>query len=211
MLTAIASFTVASVLLVLLPGPDSLVVMRGLARDGRAGGIRTSLGVLTGLTVWIVAAVLGLSAILQMSEIGYEILKIVGGCYLVILGVQTLWSMWRMRSAAADAGADAAAVVPPIGRRAGFFTGFLTDILNPKIGIMFITLLPGFVPDGYSAAWTTLGFGLIYLALTLVYFAALVLAAEKIGKWMQTPRIRLGIDLVAGFALVGFGLRLATE
>ena len=209
MLSAIASFTFASLLLVLLPGPDSLVVMRGLARDGRTGGIRTSLGVLAGLAVWIVAAVLGLSAILQMSEIGYEILKIVGGCYLVILGAQTLWSMWQMRSASPTSGAAAMSV--PGGRRAGFFTGFLTDILNPKIGIMFITLLPGFVPDGYSAAWTTLGFGLIYLALTFVYFAALVLAAEKIGAWMQTPRIRRGIDLVAGFALVGFGIRLATE
>ncbi|ALG84376.1 LysE family translocator [Gordonia phthalatica] len=209
MLTAIASFTFASLLLVLLPGPDSLVVMRGLARDGRSGGIRTSLGVLAGLTVWIIAAVLGLSAILQMSEIGYEILKIVGGCYLVILGAQTLWSMWRMRSASPTGGT--VAMSAPGGRRAGFFTGFLTDILNPKIGIMFITLLPGFVPAGYSAAWTTLGFGLIYLALTFVYFAALVLAAEKIGKWMQTPRIRRGIDLVAGFALVGFGIRLATE
>ena len=208
MLSAIASFTVASLLLVLLPGPDSLVVMRGLARDGRAGGIRTSLGVLAGLTVWVIAAVLGLSAILQMSEIGFQVLKIVGGCYLVILGAQTLWSMWQMR---AGVPGPANPAVQAGGRRVGFFTGFLTDILNPKIGIMFIALLPGFVPDGYSATWTTLGFGLIYLALTFVYFAALVLAAGKIGTWMQTPRIRRGIDLVAGFALVGFGIRLATE
>lgn len=209
MLSAIASFTFASLLLVLLPGPDSLVVMRGLARDGRTGGIRTSLGVLAGLTVWIIAAVLGLSAILQMSEIGFQVLKIVGGCYLVILGGQTLWSMWQMRASAPGAGDPVAQSVG--GRRAGFFTGFLTDILNPKIGIMFITLLPGFVPDGYSVTWTTLGFGLIYLALTFIYFAALVLAAGRIGAWMQTPRIRRGIDLVAGFALVGFGIKLATE
>ncbi|EGD53434.1 LysE family translocator [Gordonia neofelifaecis] len=207
MLSSLASFTFASALLVLLPGPDSLVVMRGLTRDGRAGGIRTALGVVCGLLVWIVAAVLGLSAVLQMSEIGYEVLKIVGGCYLVILGVQTLRSIRSLKSP----DADGPAAPMPRSRRAGFLTGFTTDILNPKIGIMFITLLPGFVPDGYPVGWTTLAFGLVYLVLTCVYFAALILAAEKIGAWMQAPRIRRRIDLIAGLALVGFGLRLATE
>lgn len=204
MLSSLASFTLASTLLVLLPGPDSLVVMRGLARGGRAGGVRTSLGVMTGLLVWVLAAVLGLSAILQMSEIGYEVLKIVGGCYLVVLGVQTLRSIRSLRGGPS---VDEA----PSSRRAGFLTGFTTDILNPKIGIMFITLLPGFVPDGAPVAWTTLGFGLVYLALTGVYFAVLIVAADRIGAWMRAPRIRRRIDLVAGLALVGFGLRLATE
>ncbi|MGB3303382.1 LysE family translocator [Gordonia sp. (in: high G+C Gram-positive bacteria)] len=208
MLSSVASFTVASALLVLLPGPDSLVVMRGIAKGGKAGGIRTSLGVLCGLLVWIVAAALGLSAILQMSEIGYEILKVVGACYLVLLGVQTLRSIRKIRNDATDeaTNADTGATRP-----AGFLTGFLTDILNPKIGVMFITLLPGFVPSGYSATWTTLAFGVIFLALTAIYFAALVLAANQISTWMAAPRIRRRIDLVTGSVLIGFGIRLATE
>ncbi|GAC80054.1 putative amino acid efflux protein [Gordonia malaquae NBRC 108250] len=203
MLASLASFTVAAVLLVILPGPDSLVVIRGLTRDGRAGGVRTSFGVVCGLLVWVIAAVLGLSALLQASEIGFEILKIVGGVYLVWMGVQTLRSMRALPAQPEPAPAD--------GRAGGFLAGFLTDILNPKIGILFITLLPGFVPDGYSAAWTTFGLGMLYVALTCVYFAALVLAAGRIANWMQTPRIRRRIDAVAGVALIGFGVRLATE
>ncbi|GEE02231.1 lysine transporter LysE [Gordonia spumicola] len=201
MLASLASFTLAATLLVLLPGPDSLVVIRGLTRGGRAGGVRTALGVVCGLMVWVVAAVLGLSALLQASEVGFEVLKIVGGVYLVWMGVQTLRSMRAMPTVP----------IETTGRPGGFVAGFLTDILNPKIGILFITLLPGFVPDGYSAAWTTFGLGMVYVALTCAYFAALVLAAGRIANWMQTPRIRRRIDGVAGVALIGFGVRLATE
>ncbi|GAB18708.1 hypothetical protein GOEFS_062_00170 [Gordonia effusa NBRC 100432] len=205
MLVEVASFLVAAVLLVLLPGPDSLVVIRGLSSGGRAGGIRTSAGVLCGLLVWIVAAVLGLSALLQASEVGFEVLKIVGGCYLVWMGFQSLRAMRR-------AATDLESPAPSASRwSSGFFAGFLTDILNPKIGILFITLLPGFVPDGYPVALTTFALGLVYLLLTAAYFVALVVAAGKISTWMATPRIRRRIDGIAGLALVGFGLRLATE
>lgn len=158
-----------------------------------------------GLLGWIVAAVLGLSAILQASEVGFEVLKIVGGVYLVWMGVQSLRTMRRAAS-------DLESATPSTSRwSSGFVAGLLTDLLNPKIGILFVTLLPGFVPDGYSVALTTFGLGLVYLLLTVVYFAALVLAAGRISEWMRTPRIRRRIDGIAGLALVGFGLRLATE
>lgn len=205
LMVELVSFVVAAVLLVLLPGPDSLVVIRGLSAGGRAGGIRTSAGVVCGLLGWIVAAVLGLSALLQASEVGFEVLKVVGGLYLMWMGVQSLRTM---RRAATDLES------PPTSASrwsSGFVAGFLTDLLNPKIGILFVTLLPGFVPAGWSVAVTTFGLGLVYLLLTVLYFAALVLAAGRISTWMATPRIRRRIDGVAGLALVGFGLRLATE
>ncbi|NMO02823.1 LysE family translocator [Gordonia sp. TBRC 11910] len=201
MIVEFASFLVAAVLLILLPGPDSLVVLRGLSSGGRAGGIRTSAGVICGLLVWIFAAVLGLSALLQASEVGFEVLKIVGGIYLVWMGVQSLRAMRR------DADVDVAAS----GFSSGFVAGFLTDVLNPKIGILFVTLLPGFVPDGFPVALTTFGLGMAYLLLTVVYFAALVVAAGRISAWMRSPRIRRRIDGIAGLALLGFGVRLATE
>ena len=95
MVGAVLSFTLAAVVLVLLPGPDTLVVVRSLVRGGRRAGIRTAAGVLCGLTVWVVAAVLGLSALLRASEVGYEALKIVGACYLVWIGVQSLKALRR--------------------------------------------------------------------------------------------------------------------
>ncbi|WP_067893346.1 LysE family translocator [Nocardia vaccinii] len=209
MLVSLASFSVAAVLLVVLPGPDTLVVLRGLVRGGRGGGIRTSLGVLCGLLVWVGAAVLGLSALLRASEIGYEVLKIAGACYLVWMGVQSLRSL--RRSAPGIAQGSGTPPAQPSMRSGGFVAGFLTDILNPKIGVLFVGFLPGFVPAGYSVGWTTLGLGAMYVVLTAVYFAVLVVASSTVAGWMQTRRVRRRLDSIAGLVLIGFGIRLATE
>jgi threonine/homoserine/homoserine lactone efflux protein len=202
-LVALLSFTVASVLIVLLPGPDSLVVVRGLVRGGRRGGVRTAAGVLCGLLVWVTATALGVSALLRASEIGYDVLKVVGACYLVWLGVRSLLAVRRTNETAP---VEAIAVT-----RSGFRAGFLTDILNPKVGVFFVSFLPGFVPSGQSVGWITLGFGLWYAVLTAVYFAALVAISTTVATWMGTARIRRRLDALTGLVLVGFGLRLATE
>ncbi|MQY28368.1 LysE family translocator [Nocardia aurantia] len=207
MLVALLSFTLAAVLLILLPGPDTLVVIRGLVRGGRGGGLRTTAGVLCGLVVWVAAASLGLSALLRASEIGYNVLKIAGAGYLIWMGAQSLRSVLRPARAVADDRPQAA--LP--GRSGGFVAGLLTDLLNPKIGVLFVTFLPGFVPDGYSVAWTTLGLGGLYIALSALYCAGLVAAAGRVTGWMQAPRIRRRLDAIAGLVLVGFGVRLATE
>ena len=202
-LASFIAFVAGAVVLVLLPGPDTLVVMRSVLRGGRHGGIRASAGVLCGLMVWIAVSVLGLSAMLHASHIGYEILRIVGACYLIWIGLQSVRSLLREIPASTDNTRFTGS--------GGFVAGFLTDVLNPKIGVLFIGFLPGFVPDGYPVTTTTLALGAIYLALTAVYFALLVAAAGKIQTWMQTPRIRRRLDAIAGVTLIGFGIRLATE
>jgi len=90
MRTAVVTFTLAAVVIVLLPGPDTLVVVRSLVRHGRLRAVLTVGGVLTGLAVWVAAAALGLSALLRASENGYTALRVVGAVYLVWLGVRSL-------------------------------------------------------------------------------------------------------------------------
>lgn len=206
-LVALTTFTFAAVLIVLLPGPDTLVVVRGLVRGGRAGGVRTTLGVLSGLTVWVCAASLGLSALLRASEVGYEALKIAGAIYLGWLGVTSLRGVLRKPAV------EPAAAAPLRGGLlgSGFVAGLLTDLLNPKVGVFFVSFLPGFVPDGYSVGWTSLLFGAIFIALTALYFVVLVALSGQVAEWMQTPRIRRRLDAVTGAVLIGFGVRLATE
>src|ERR1700710_2971280 len=89
---AIATFPLAAVLIVLLPGPDTLVVVRNLVRGGRAMAAKTVLGVLSGLGVWVVTAALGLSAVLRASEDAYLALRLTGAAYLVWIGIQSLRS-----------------------------------------------------------------------------------------------------------------------
>jgi threonine/homoserine/homoserine lactone efflux protein len=209
-LVELVSFTLASVLIVLLPGPDSLVVVRGLVRHGRRGGARTAVGVLGGLVVWVAATAHGLSALLQASEVGYEIIKIVGACYLVWIGVRSLLSIRRTTAEVAVEGDGPMAPAPLLGG-SGFVAGFVTDLLNPKVGVFFVSFLPAFVPAGYPVGWTTFALGAWYAVLTACYFLGLIAVSGTVAGWMRSPRIRRRLDALTGMVLLGFGIRLATE
>jgi threonine/homoserine/homoserine lactone efflux protein len=209
-LVAFISFTLASVLIALLPGPDSLVVVRGLVRGGRPGGARTAAGVLCGLVVWVAATALGLSALLQASEVGYEVLKVAGACYLVYIGVRSLLSV-RRPGGPVDAGGDGPMAPAPVLGGSGFTAGLVTDLLNPKVGVFFVSFLPGFVPQGYPVGWTTFALGTWFTVLTAVYFLGLIAVSGTVSSWMRSPRIRRRLDAVTGVVILGFGIRLATE
>lgn len=191
----------------LLPGPDTLVVVRNLLRGGRRRALSTVVGVLSGLVVWVLAASLGLSAVLRASHTGYDVLRYVGGAYLVWIGVQSL------RSRRVDV-TDASAVPrrsygPLLG--SGYVAGLATDLLNPKVGVFFITFLPAFVPRGSDVGTATLAFGAVFVVETLIYFALLIRVADRVVGWMTDPRTRQRLDRAAGVVFLGFGLRLATE
>ena len=202
MLVTFLAFVGAATLIVLLPGPDTLVVVRSILRGGRRQGILTALGNLTGLTVWVLAAALGIAALLRASEVGYTVLRVVGALYLVFLGIQA----FRTRGAVAE---------EPRGRGAllgtGFRAGVLTNLLNPKVGVFFVTFLPGFVPEGTSVPWMTVAFGAIFVALTALYWVLLLAVSGTVTSWMNEPRIRRRLDVATAAVLVAFGARLATE
>lgn len=201
---AVLGFLGAATLLIVLPGPDTLVVLRNLLRDGPANARRTALGVLAGLTVWAAAAAAGLSALVGASRIAYDGLRIAGAIYLGVLGVQSL------RSRVATAGpAEATLSRGVVGR--GFVGGLTTNLLNPKVGAFFVTFLPAFVPHGEPVGWVTLLLGLIYVVETGLYFAFFLRFADRIVALIKRPRIRKLLDRGSGAVLLGFAARLALE
>jgi len=197
MLVSLVTFGLAATLVVLLPGPDTLVVVRNLVRGGRSIAARTVLGVLSGLTVWVITAVLGLSAVLRASHDAYVGLRIVGAAYLIYLGIKSL----RARE---DKELSSRRLLGT-----GYTAGLLTDLLNPKVGVFFVTVLPGFVPHGYSVPWMSLLLGAIFVILTGAYFAVLLVASRSVTRWLTESRLRKRIDRCAGVVLIGFGLRVA--
>ncbi|MDX6201159.1 MAG: hypothetical protein QOF82_2517 [Frankiales bacterium] len=208
MLISVLTFSFAAFLVVLLPGPDTLVVLRSLLRSGKAAATRTVAGVLTGLTVWAIAASVGLAALLHASSDAYLALRIVGAVYLCVLGVQAL----RSRGAGTEF-AELGAVQP---RRkgllgTGYGAGLTTDLLNPKVGVFFVTFLPAFVPHGEPVGAVSLLFGAIFVAETAAYFGLLLGAADRVVAALRVPRLRRRLDRATGAVLIGFGLRLATE
>ncbi len=212
MVTALVTFACAAALIVLLPGPDTLVVVRNLIRGGRRSAALTVIGVLSGLAVWVVAAALGLAAVLRASHDGYTALRLVGAVYLIWLGVNSLRIRYRPSNIGPGRGNQVQIPDPP--RRivgTGYRAGLATDLLNPKVGVFFVSFLPGFVPAGHAVGPTSLMFGAIFVVETAVYFALLLALAARVTKWMSEPRVRRRLDRATGLVLIGFGLRIASE
>jgi threonine/homoserine/homoserine lactone efflux protein len=221
--TALLGFALASTLVILAPGPDSMLVMRNTMRGGRKAGWVTACGTLSGLTIWALAAALGLSALLRVSHVGYDILRFCGAAYLIWLGVTSL-AHFRRKSAAepgAGAGGPGPAVpgpaVPgltgPGTARPGraYLNGLLSNLLNPKISVFFMAFLPAFVPAGASAAEFSLALGIWFIAETGLWLAVVAWLADRGVRWLRRPAVQRWIERVTGVVLIGFGLRLATE
>lgn len=198
------TFALAGALVVLIPGPDTLVVLRSVVVSGRREAARTSLGVLTGLLVWMSAAALGLTAVLRASQDGYLILRLAGAAYLLYVGVQALRS--RVLGQPIDTAAPGRSLV---GR--GYRAGLMTDLLNPKVGVFFITFFPAFIPRHAPVAAMTVGLGLIFVVETALYFASILLFVRRLSEWMTSERVRRRLNRATGLVLIGFGVRLAVE
>jgi len=221
--TALLGFALASTLVILAPGPDSMLVMRNTMRGGRRAGWVTACGTLSGLTMWALAAALGLSALLRVSHVGYDILRFCGAAYLIWLGLTSLAHFRRKNTAepVAQAGGSAPAVPGPTvpGRtgpgaarpRRAYLNGMLSNLLNPKISVFFMAFLPAFVPAGASAVGFSLVLGIWFIAETGLWLAVVAWLADRGVRWLRRPAVQRWMERITGIVLIGFGLRLATE
>src|SRR5215467_11501912 len=209
MTAALPTFALASTLLILAPGPDSLLVLRNTLRHGRRAGWVTATGTMSGLLAWAVAAAFGLSALLQVSHLGYDLLRLAGACYLLWLGVSSLWPS-RAPHAAPHTG-PAGPAPGEAGWRRVYLNGLLSNLLNPKIGVFFIAFLPGFIPAGAPAPLFPLALGLWFIAETGAWLASLAWMAARGAGWLRRSTVQRWLERVTGVALIGFGLRLAAQ
>jgi threonine/homoserine/homoserine lactone efflux protein len=177
MIAPLLGFALASTLLILAPGPDSLLVMRNTVRDGQRAGWVTACGILSGLLVWVLAAALGLSALLRVSHLGYDILRFAGAGYLIWLGLSSLGLRRR-----AHASPGASEPGEAAGRRPGR-AGRRRLYLN----------------------------GLWFIAETGAWLAALAWMADRGVSWLRRSTVQRWLERLTGIALIGFGLRLATQ
>ena len=193
----IAEFATASLVLIALPGPDQALVMRNTAMRGRGAGVRTVLGGVSGLSLHASAAAFGISALLATSATAYTTLKLVGIAYLLYLGVRML------RSAGHE--------IPDAQSRAGrpFVQGFVSNALNPKVALFFLTFVPQFLPDSGSTLPTALGLSALFAVLYVAWFSGLVTVVGVVSDWLRRPQVKAWTERVTGAALMAFGARLA--
>jgi threonine/homoserine/homoserine lactone efflux protein len=208
-LTATLSFAAAASLLVVAPGPDTLLVLKNSLAAGRSKGLVTMAGIVTGLLVWATIAAVGLAALLRASEIGYTIVRVAGATYLVVFGARLLLAKRR----APETELNDALPVPRSARTsaAAYASGVATNLLNPKVGIFFVSFLPVFIPKGASVGWTSALFAAIFIAEGTGWLLAIVFFASRLGKAIRQPKIRRRLERLSGVVMIGFGIRLATE
>ncbi|TDD65470.1 LysE family translocator [Jiangella aurantiaca] len=201
------TFALAALVLIMMPGPDQALITRNALVGGRAGGLLTMVGGVLGLTVHASAAAVGLSALLLASATAFTVLKIAGAVYLLWLAVQMLRSAARSRR---EPAADEPVTVPP--RRGAYLRqGFLSNALNPKVALFFVTFLPQFLSaDAGSARAEALLFSAVFALLYLAWFGLYVAAVDQLGRWLRRPAVNARIEQVTGVLLAAVAIRLAT-
>jgi threonine/homoserine/homoserine lactone efflux protein len=196
----VVAFIGVVAVIIVLPGPDmALVLQNGLGR-GRRAAVETALGINAGLLVWAVAAALGIAALLRASAPAFTLLKLAGAAYLVWLGLCAL-------NAARRGTID----VSPVGRSkvSPFRQGLLSNLLNPKIALVFTTLIPQFIDAGDPVVAQTLLLAAIFIGMGLIWLTSYALLVAKVGELLKRSAVRRALNAVTGTVLTALGVRLA--
>jgi threonine/homoserine/homoserine lactone efflux protein len=201
--TSVLTFAVVALALTLTPGLDTALVLRAALTRGRRDAAPTAAGIVTGLFVWGAAAAVGISALLTASQVAYDVLRFAGAAYLVWFGLRLL-----VRAVRATPGAEPSGVADSSPWRAAR-QGLTTNLLNPKVGVFYVALLPQFLPDGANPLAVGLLLAGVHALISVVWFAVLITLASALGRWLRRPATVRAIDGVTGTTLVGFGVRLA--
>lgn len=203
-LATYGTYLAISVALVLAPGPDTAVLLRSSVAGGRRTGLVTASGIFAGNLIQGTVAALGLGAVLAQSHGLFTALRWIGAAYLVVLGVQALRAARRGDYAALDA-------VPAGGRRRAFVTGVLSNVTNPKVLVLYLSVLPQFLTPGVTGLGDALLLAWTVAVLGVVWQAGLALLVHHARAWFSRRRVRRAADTVTGVALLGFGAALAVE
>lgn len=202
---ALAAFTLAAGLLTITPGLDTALVLRTAAVEGPKRAIFAAVGILAGCFVWGAVAAFGLGALLVASKLAFTVLKWAGAAYLLWLGINLILkprdSFEVGTATAGPAGGDTAWM-----RR-----GFVSNLLNPKMGVFYVSFLPQFLPQGVPAAPFMLGLTTIHALLGVLWFALLIAATQPIAKALRRAAVVRWLDRLTGGVFVAFGLRLALD
>jgi threonine/homoserine/homoserine lactone efflux protein len=198
-------FVATGMLLNLTPGQDTLYILGRSIAQGRQIGVASALGISAGSVVHTLGAALGLSAVLATSASAFVVLKVTGAAYLVYLGVRML-----MARTAALGSTDIAGLVDVW---TAFRQGMLTNILNPKVALFFLALMPQFIEaDSPTKVGAFLVLGLTFLTTGTVWCLVLALGASRVRSFFaDRPRALQGFSRASGALFIFLGLRLAAS
>ena len=204
----IISFTLAAAVLTLIPGQDTMLVVRNVLRGGRGDGVITTFGICTGLFIHATLSALGVSIVLMRSATAFQVVKAAGACYLAWLGVRSLVEAVRGRYPVDAEQAVTASVASP---QRCFVEGLLSNVLNPKTAVFYLAFLPQFIRPTDPVLQKSLLLASIHYVEGIVWLAVVSVAVDRMRKLLTTPIVRRWLDGICGAVFVGFGVRLALQ
>lgn len=219
----IIAFAGIALAVVLMPGADTILVLRTSLRDGARSGIVTALGIVCGPIIWGALAGLGVALILQRVPILYNIVAVAGGLYLIYLASQSFrasLASWRAKDevelggeggAVTDHSGNGVAVIEHSGLRTYFLTGLMTNLLNPKIGVFYLAVMPGLFLGETVNIWLGALLGFIHSVLGLIFLSGVSVLSSLARRYLIRRKAYAITELICGLCLLGFGLFVLVE
>jgi threonine/homoserine/homoserine lactone efflux protein len=198
-LLLLASYMVAVILLTITPGVDTALIIQSTLGGKTANAYRAAVGIVLGCAVWGVLVALGLGAVITSSEVLYYALKTIGAGYLVWIGIAAL----RGSANAAPNGQIKSESSSHYIKR-----GFLANMLNPKVGLFYLSLLPQFVPETAQVTLYSLFLVGIHILLSLVWFWIVIHSIKRTQQSVMSHRVTTYLEKFTGVLFIGFGLKL---
>jgi RhtB (resistance to homoserine/threonine) family protein len=209
-ITSFTLFLAAVFLLNVTPGPDTAYIVGRSVAQGRGAGVVSALGISAGCIVHALACAFGLTALLAASATAFTVVKFAGAIYLVYLGVRLLFAKPDVDDPKAEL---ASARSAPKSLRQLFAQGFVTNVLNPKVVLFFVSFFPQFVAaDSPNKVLAFLALGFVFVLMSTVWncFVAWI-AGSVTERFAGKPGVKRWLDRVVGSAFIGLGVKLATS
>ena len=208
--TTLLAYTALVALLTVTPGADTFLVLKNVLSGGRGSGVATAAGACCGVFVHAAFSALGVSVVLMRSAELFHAVKLAGAAYLVWLGLRALWATLHFRDDGADVCLEGRGGKARSALRS-YREGLVTNVLNPKVAVFYLAVLPQFVQPGDPVllkSWMLAG---IHATLGIVWLAGLSCAFDRARSVLLGRRARRTLEGVSGMVLMAFGIGLAVE
>ena len=200
-------FTAVALMIVMVPGVDSLLVLKNTMVHGKKAGFFTMIGIVVALFVWTTLAVLGLATIISKSMVVFLFIKYAGAAYLIYLGIQS----WRAKAQNMTLHEEASPTHNKNASLSCMMQGITTDLLNPKTLLLYVTLMPQFIQPDFNVNSQLILLASILIVLSIIWLGIVIFVINGIRKWFMKPVVQSAFNKITGILLIGIGVRIAKE
>ncbi|KAA6447616.1 homoserine/threonine efflux transporter [Bacillus swezeyi] len=208
---SLLSYISIAAMMVVIPGADTMLVLKNTLRYGPNAGRCNVLGLATGLSFWTLIAILGLAVVIAKSVILFNTIKYLGAAYLIYLGIKSFFTK-RMFSFE-DMQAEKSKAEDSSSRhyKSSFMQGLFSNVLNPKTVLVYITIMPQFINLKESVNQQLIILALILTCIAVFWFLILVYLIDYAKKWLRSVKFQKVFQKAAGLVLVGFGIKTGLD